>query len=91
MPRVVWTLKARANLAGIRAYIGQFSPLNAERFSGRLVDAIETLAEQSDRGRPTGGGRREYTAVFPYVDRYRVTRGTVYILRIRHGAQRATP
>jgi plasmid stabilization system protein ParE len=84
---VIWTAEARANLAGVHAYIDQFSPRGARRFSAKLVTAIETLAENPDRGRPSGGGRREFTAIWPYVVRYRVTGDAVIILRIRHGAR----
>jgi plasmid stabilization system protein ParE len=84
---VVWTAEARANLAGLHAYIGQFSPLNAQHFTGKLVNAVNALAEYPDRGRPVGDGRRDFTAIWPYIVRYRVEAGAVVILRIRHGAR----
>jgi plasmid stabilization system protein ParE len=56
---VIWTSEALTNLAGIRAYIDQFSPLNSQRFSAKLVNAVETLAENPNRGRPVRGGRRK--------------------------------
>jgi plasmid stabilization system protein ParE len=87
LPKVVWTDEARGNLAGIRAYIGQFSPLNAQRFSAKLANAVETLSENPNRGRPVGDGRRELTVVWPYIVRYRVVADAVVILRIRHGAR----
>ena len=83
---MIWTAEARANLIGVHDYIGQFSPLNAQRFSLRLIKAVESLAEFPDRGRPIGGGR-DYTAIWPYIVRYRVTADAIIILRIRHGAQ----
>jgi plasmid stabilization system protein ParE len=83
-----WTDEARANLAGVRAYIAQFSPLNAQRSTGKLVDAVESLAFLPERGRPVGGGRRDLIAVWPYIVRYRVAADAVVILRIRHGARR---
>jgi len=85
--KVVWTAEARANLEALRAYIGEFSPLNAQRFSVRLVNAVDSLADLPDRGRPVGGDRRELTAIFPYIVRYRVTAESVVVLRIRHGAR----
>jgi plasmid stabilization system protein ParE len=84
-------LEARANLAGIRAYIGQFSPLNAQRFSARLVRAVETLADSPDRGRSVSGGARELTVISPYIIRYRVDGDQVMVLGIRHGARRPEP
>ncbi len=88
MREIVWTDEARQNLIAIRAYIAQFSPLNAQRFSGKLINAADGLAETPDRGRPVSGGRRELTAIWPYIIRYRVTADQVIILRIKHGAQR---
>jgi plasmid stabilization system protein ParE len=88
---IVWTLEARVNLAGIRAYISQFSPLNAQRLSTRLVKAVESLADSPDRGRPVGEGRRELTVIFPYIIRYVVEDDVIRVLRIRHGARRPDP
>ena len=88
MRRIIWSGEARANLSGIRAYIGQFSPLAAQRFSARLVHAAESLAQQPDIGRSIGAGRRELVTIAPYIIRYRVTNDAVVILRIRHGARR---
>jgi plasmid stabilization system protein ParE len=76
------------NLRDIRAYISQFAPLAAQRFTHRLVAAVESLADQPDRGRPVGQRARELVIVAPYVVRYRVTATSVEIIRIRHGAQR---
>jgi plasmid stabilization system protein ParE len=87
---IVWTAEARANLAAIRAYINQFSPLAAQRFSARLVRAAESLAENPDIGRSVGQGRRELVTIAPYIIRYRITEEAVFILRIRHGARRPT-
>ncbi|MHB8284567.1 MAG: type II toxin-antitoxin system RelE/ParE family toxin [Caulobacteraceae bacterium] len=83
---MIWTAEARANLIAVHDYIGQFSPLNAQRFSLRLIKAVESLAEFPERGRPVSGGR-DYTAIWPYIVRYRVTTGEIIILRIRHGDQ----
>jgi plasmid stabilization system protein ParE len=35
--RVIWSPRAIRDLAGIRAYIGQFAPLAAQRFTARLI------------------------------------------------------
>jgi plasmid stabilization system protein ParE len=86
--RIIWSGEARANLLGIRAYIGQFSPLAAQRFSARLVRAAENLALQPNIGRSVGAGSRELVTIAPYIIRYRVTDDAVVILRIRHGARR---
>ncbi|HWU14378.1 MAG TPA: type II toxin-antitoxin system RelE/ParE family toxin [Caulobacter sp.] len=70
MRRVVWTDEARANLQAIRDYIAQFSPLAAQRFSMKLVTTAEDLAENPDRGRSVGNGRRELALIRPYLIRY---------------------
>jgi plasmid stabilization system protein ParE len=72
----------------IRNYIAQFSPLAAQRFSLKLVVAAEDLAENPDRGRSIGSGRRELALIRPYLIRYRIEADTVFILRIRHAARR---
>jgi len=84
---VEWSQRALRDPEGIHAYIGQFAPQAAERFTLRLIAAVESLATQPDRGRPAGRFR-ELVAVSPYVVRYRVTQGGVQIARIKHGAQR---
>jgi toxin ParE1/3/4 len=86
--RVIWTRPAQRDLEGIRAYIGQFNPLAAQRFAQRLVAAAESLNDSPDRGRLSGRKHRELTTVNPYVIRYRVAPDIVYILRVRHGARR---
>jgi len=84
---VLWSPRAIRDLEGIDAYIGQFAPMAAERFTARLLAAVESLTTQPDRGRPAGRFR-ELVAVSPYVVRYRVTRQGVEVARIKHGAQR---
>lgn len=88
MRRVVWTEEARAHLLAIRSYIAQFSPLAAQRFSLKLI-AAEDLAENPDRGRSIGNGRRELVLIRPYLIRYRAEADAVFILRIRHAARRS--
>ena len=75
------------DLEGIHAYIAQFAPQASERFTERLIAAVESLATQPDRGRPAGPFR-ELVAVSPYVVRYRVTARGIEIARIKHGARR---
>lgn len=87
MRRIVWTDEAVGNLEAIATYISAFNPAAAARLAGRLIELADSLAEFSERGRDVGEGRREMTVVWPYVLRYRVEGDTVFILRIRHGAQ----
>ncbi len=88
MGRVVWTREALTNLELIRAYIHQFDPQAAQRMASRLIDAGTSLADFPERGRIATSGTRELVTVPPYVLRYRLEGGTVYILRVRHGARR---
>jgi plasmid stabilization system protein ParE len=78
--QVVWTKRALADLMAIREYIGQFSPLAAQRIAARLRSAAESLAEHPERGRLATATLRELVVVPPYED-------AVRIVRIRHAAQ----
>ncbi len=87
---VIWTLSARADLETIRAYIGQFNPIAAQRLAQRIVTSTETIiARFPQAGRSIGGGRYEFPIVRPYALRYEIDGDTVMILRVRHGARQA--
>lgn len=87
MAQVIWTWRALADLAAIREYIGQFSPLAAQRMAARLRAAAERLAEHPERGRLATATLRELVAIPPYVIRYHVGDDVVHIVRIRHAAR----
>lgn len=87
MRRIVWSEPAIGDLQSIRNYIGQFNPSAAQRMAERLAAAADSLAEYAERGRLIAYGRRELTIIWPYLLRYRIDGDTVFILRIRHGAQ----
>ena len=87
MRLIVWTDEAVGNLEAIVTYISAFNPAAASRLADRLIELADSLAEFSERGRDAGERRREMTIVWPYILRYRVEGETVFILRIRHGAQ----
>lgn len=86
-PPVLWSERSRRDLAGIHAYIGQFAPLAAQRFTIRLIAAVESLAEHPNRGRHIGQDVREMVAIRPYIVVYKVAAEGVMILHIKHGAQ----
>jgi len=86
--RVIWTVEARANLAGIRAYISQFNPLAARRLATGIVTAADSLEDHAERGRRIRGTVRELSAIYPYLIRYQIEDDRVLILRVRHGARR---
>jgi addiction module RelE/StbE family toxin len=85
--QVVWSRRALADLIAIRAYIGQFSPIAAQRMAQRLRSAGESLADHAERGRLATATLRELTTLPPYVIRYHVDGSVVTILRIRHAAR----
>ena len=89
MVQIVWSRRALVDLATIRTYIDQFSPLAAQRMTARLRTAAASLHAYPERGRLAGNGARELTIVPPYVIRYRTAGNEVLILRIKHGARAA--
>jgi len=87
LAQVVWTSRALADLSAIRSYIGQFSPLAAQRMAIRLKKAGDSLADHALRGRRATATLRELTIVPPYLIRYHVGGDVVTIIRIRHAAR----
>jgi len=86
--RVIWTLSARADLASIRAYIGQFNPLAAQRMAQRILTATDKVIGAFPRaGHPPGRKYLEFPIVWPYLVRYRIEGDNIIILRVRHGAR----
>lgn len=89
MADVIWTAKAIRNIEAIRTYIAQFSPLASQRMALRLMLGGDSLAEHPERGAPIPGGRRQLTHISPYLLRYKVVGGRVFILDVRHAAENA--
>lgn len=87
MAEVVWSRRALSDLFAIRAYIGQFSPLAAQRMARRLRVAGDSLVNHPDRGRLVTATIRELVIISPYIIRYQVMGDRVTIIRIRHAAQ----
>jgi addiction module RelE/StbE family toxin len=88
--RVIWTDSALDDLDGIRAYIGQFNPIAAQRIAQRILTATENVVRVFPRaGRSTGHHIYEFPIVRPYALRYRIEDGHVIILRVRHGSRQA--
>jgi toxin ParE1/3/4 len=86
---VVWRPAARVDLLRIVRHIAEENPFAARRVGRELVltiDSLETFPYRGRRGRISG--TRELVAIAPYVVVYDVAEeGTVFILRIWHGAQ----
>jgi toxin ParE1/3/4 len=87
---IVWTAPARAQLEEAYDYIAQSNPSAARNQVELVVDAIRTLAESPELGRP---GRRRGTRELvisgtPYIVAYRIRLSSVRVLAVMHGAQR---
>lgn len=85
---VIWSARAIQDLIRIRAYIGRFAPMAAQRFTARLVATVDSLAEHPNRGRLVSQGVRELVVVRPYLVLYKITAEGVHVVHIRHGAER---
>lgn len=82
------TDEALGDLASIRAFLGDRSPVVADRYGRRLVAACDGLARFPERGRPgLVTDTREIMAVSPFVIIYRVLAAEVQVLRIWHVSQ----
>lgn len=85
--------RAVKDLEEAQRYIQRDRPLAADRFVLRLLVAIESLGEHPKRGatprdpRLRGLGYR-FLTVDPYLIFFRVTKKTVRIYRVIHGARR---
>jgi toxin ParE1/3/4 len=91
--RIVWTARARRDLAAHFEYLAARDPDAALRMESATRAAIGRLADFSNRGRP---GRREGTREllvvgWPYIVVYVVHEARVGLLRILHTAQEWPP
>lgn len=87
---VVWSPRAIAHLADLRAYIARESPGAAGRVAMALPAAVERLAELPNLGRPgrVSGTRELVVPGTPYVIPYRLRGGRLEIIAVFHGRQR---
>lgn len=87
--KVVWREDARDDVIRITRYIAEENPAAARQVARELLLAGDSLAVFPHRGRAGRiSGTRELVAVRPYIVVYEVAvDGTVFILRIWHGAQ----
>lgn len=86
---VIWREEARDDIARIARYIAEENPAAARQVGRELVLAGDGLTLFPQRGRVGRvPGTRELVTVRPYVIVYEVAEdGTVFILRVWHGAQ----
>jgi plasmid stabilization system protein ParE len=88
--RVRWLRTALRNLEDEAAYIAADDPAAARLVVGRVLRAVDQLAEQPSLGRPgrVPGTRELIVADTRYLVPYRVRRETIEILRVFHTSRR---
>ena len=87
---VVWSPRAIAHLADLRAYIARDTPGAAGRIATTLLAAVERLAELPNRGRPgrVAGTRELVVPGTPYMIPYRLRGDRLEIIAVFHGRQK---
>lgn len=87
--RIRWTPAAAADLEQINEYLRVHHPHYRDATMRKLYGAAQSLRECPNRGRQGSepGTRELVFPPMPYVLVYRVSEGTIEVLRIFHGAQ----
>ena len=88
--RIEWARPAIQDLQDAAAFIANDNPAAAARMASRVREAVESLADQPNLGRP---GRllntRELVVTgTPFLVVYRVHLGALQVLRVLHHARR---
>jgi toxin ParE1/3/4 len=89
--RLFWSRRAINDLRAIQAFIEKNDPTAARTITLRIIDAVETMIPTNPKlGRPgrVPGAREFVVARTPYIVPYKLTGGTIEVLRIYHGARR---
>lgn len=89
--KIIWSVRAQANLHKIVEYISRDDPVAGQRLVDGIVDATKTiLAEHPKAGR---AGRventREWVVHKHYIVVYRIKRETLVIAAVRHTSLRS--
>jgi toxin ParE1/3/4 len=87
---IVWSPRAIAHLADLRAYITRDNPDAANRIGSTLLAAVERLAELPNLGRPgrIAGTRELVVPGTPYVIPYRMRGDRLEVIAVFHGRQK---
>ena len=88
MSAIEWSPRALRALFDICDYIAADSPEAAARVLFRIRAAVNLLMTQPLLGRAAETRGRRELVIDQYVVTYRITRNTVRILTIEHGARR---
>jgi toxin ParE1/3/4 len=88
--RLLYTLRAAAELDEILAYIDERSPQGARHIKMRIKAVTELLLQHPRAGRLTvkSGLRRVVVYPYPYLMFYRATEAEIIIHGVRHSARR---
>jgi len=87
---IVWSPRAIEHLSHLRSDIARDNPRAANRIAGRLLDAVERLAELPNLGRPgrVAGTREVVVPGTPYVIPYRLRGDRLEVIAVFHGRQK---
>ena len=87
---IVWSPRAIAHLADLRAYIAHDNPNTAGRIATTLLAGVERLAVLPNLGRPgrVVGTRELVVPGTPYVIPYRLRGDRLEIIAVFHGRQK---
>ena len=85
--RVRYSVPALADLANILAYIDARSPQGARKVRARIEETLNLLLSNPFIGARTRQGRRISAWPYPYLIFYEVTKDTIMVHAIRHGAR----
>jgi toxin ParE1/3/4 len=88
--KVRWTVPAAEQLEKAYRYISESQRGAAERISNHIVDVTEMLGKHPQAGRRGWvSGTREFAVPgTPFVVAYSVSKGTVWVLAVYHGARK---
>jgi len=82
---------AYRDLARLSAWLAPKNPRAADQAADALTEAIASLSDFPERGRPVGGRVRELPVQFGrygYIVRYRVSQAGVTVTRLRPARER---
>lgn len=87
--KLTWSALALSDRDGIFTHIEAHSPKAAIAVDERIADAVRRLTAFPESGRPgrVAGTRELVIPGTPYIAAYAVTKTSVRILRVLHGAQ----
>ena len=86
--KIVWSVRAQANLLNIVEYVSMDDPIAAQRLVDGIVDG--TTAMLADHPKVGRAGRventREWVAHKHYIIVYQIKRKTVFVVAVRHSS-----